>query len=162
MKRKTIVNNIIAFIALYCISLVAIAGETDFGKKSGPLAYPWNMWTETTYDFHGKRREGLKFDGYVEQGVDWRRFGSWTLNTFVGARFTLSDRRDQYWNNKYGPWFGVKIRRNVSLSDGSWGVMSIGIRSEHYRYRGNGSLESDNRGVVYIQWSAGGNLKKGR
>ena len=130
-----------AMVLTLMVSGVAFAG--------GPIGYPWSSWGEIS-----QGEEGLKIDGYAEQGIDWTRLGKTglVLNTFAGLRFTLSDRPEDTWNNKYGPWLGVKLRRPLNLFS-DWGELDIGIRFE-------GGESGEMKTTGFLQWSFGGNLKK--
>lgn len=127
---------------------------------AGPLGYPWSSWGEAAYRWQGDE-EGLKLDGYVEQGVDWAKLPKtdWVLNTFVGARFTFSDQAQDYWNNKVGPWFGVKVKRPLALFKNDWGEVALGVRGEYYEYT-SVSRGGNLGGMVFLQWSFGGNWKE--
>ena len=111
----------------------------------------------------GKSYDGMRSDGYVQQGVDWKKFEiaktTWTLETFAGLRFAQNTYHDDY-GNHVGPWVGVQIKHDFSPPFGStgYGQIAIGVRGEsnyHPNHLGNELL-----GVAYFQWSAGGNLKK--
>ena len=127
---------------------------SDIVFAESPIGYPWSSWGEVS-----QGEKDLKLDGYAEQGVDWMRLGKtdWVLNTFAGLRFTLSDRPEDSWNNKYGPWLGVKLKHPLNFSE--WGELNIGLRVEYYDYFK--AEESDEfKTAGFLQWSFGGNLKK--
>ncbi|MEK7124050.1 MAG: hypothetical protein AAB851_04120 [Patescibacteria group bacterium] len=144
---------ILILVMLFC----GIAGLAGTASAYEPLGYPYSSWGEVGQTFEGLEK-GLKADGYLEQGVDWVKLHNWTLNTFAGFRFTFSDQAEQYWNNKYGPWLGLKIKRPLPIA--SWGEIAIGARIEYYDYLNPHNQEL--RAVGFLQWSFGGDWKKGR
>lgn len=131
-----------------------------------PLGYPWETYGEATIA-NGVER-GFKLDGWVEQGIDWLGFGrgnKWVLNTFVQPHLILSDNQSQWWNNKTSVYVGVKVlNRDINLgSRQQWGKLTFGIRGEFNYYLDGGAgrnSRDDMRGVVFMQWTAGGDLKK--
>lgn len=127
---------------------------------SGPVGYPYMMWSELSYgNSSAGTDEGVKFDGYAEQGINWVKFGNnWKLNTFVGLRGTVNGNDDEPWNNKWGPHVGVKLTSAGSAPGGGWSDFAIGVRGEHYEYL-YGGAEADNRLMLFLQWGAGGDWK---
>lgn len=151
MKKQSFFSCIILAMVLSAAT-PAHAGDT-------PLGYPWSTWGEISNTTGSDLENGLKFDGYLEQGVDLTRAGSWVLNTFGGLRFTKSDESADWWNNKWGPSVGIKLRRNLDLGEKHWGVTSVGFRVEQYHYNNRAPVDEDTRYVLFLQWSAGGNWK---
>lgn len=137
--------------------VIFIAGSPATAE---PLGYPWSTWGELSQTWDDTET-GLKIDGYLEQGVDWFKIGptDWVFNTFAGLRFVQSDQNN-YWNNKFGPWFGLKAKHDFKLFPDSWGEVALGLRGEYYNYTKNGGPGDDLRGVLYLQWSSGGDWKK--
>jgi len=144
---------------LIALLLFGLLTLTSNSQAEGPIGYPWFTWGELseTWDHI---ETGFKFDTYLEQGIDWAKIGNtnWILNSFAGIRLVQSDQSN-YWNNKIGPWFGVKVKHDFQLFKDSWGQIAIGVRGEQYTYTRN-SPGSDLRGVVFFQYSAGGDWKK--
>lgn len=127
-----------------------------------PLGYPWSTWGELTHTFDAREEKGIKLDAYFEQGIDWLKVGNtdFTLNTFLGLRGTVSDHSKDYWNNKVGPWVGLKLKHPVTITDG-WGQFAFGIRWEYYMYTTDSKpVANDSRFLTFIQWGLGGNWKK--
>ncbi len=152
LKRTNII------LVAVCLVFLCVAGVAS---AETPIGYPWLTWGEGTQTIGNPDIEkGFKLDAYVEQGIDWARIGKsdWIFNTFVGIRGTVSDHSTDYWNNKVGPWIGAKIKHPFKLSENSWGETAIGTRFETYRYF-HGDPKTDNRAVVFLQWSFGGDWK---
>ena len=148
------------FSAVVFVVVTVLLGSTALAGS--PIGYPWSSWGELTHT-SGGAEEGLKLDGYAEQGIDWIRLGKsdWILNSFVGLRFTASEHQADWWNNKYGPWLGLKLKHPL-LSSPNWGEVSVGVRIEYYDYftnRPNGP-DDELRTVGFFQWSFGGDWKK--
>lgn len=146
------------FIVASCLILISSAAA----YAETPLGYPWSTWGELSYSFDARQEKGLKLDTYVEQGIDWLKIGNsdFTLNTFVGLRLTASDHSEDYWNNKVGPWVGLKVKHPISIKDG-WGEFSFGLRWEYYSYLTDSKpVSNDSRFVAFLQWGLGGDWKK--
>lgn len=151
MKVLVVIVSCFIFIVLS----VAAYAET-------PIGYPWSTWGELSHSFDARQEKGLKLDTYVEQGIDWLKIGNsdFTLNTFLGLRLTASDHKEDYWNNKIGPWVGFKVKHPISIKDG-WGQFSFGLRGEYYSYLTDSKpVSNDSRFVVFLQWGLGGDWKK--
>jgi hypothetical protein len=150
--RKTIVS------CLLVIFLLAVAGVV---YAETPIGYPWSSWGEVTKSLGNTNiDQGLKFDGYLEQGVDWTKISGVTVNTFVGIRGTLSDHSAEYWNNKWGPSIGAKLKLDGKpFTSQSWASTAVGVRYEYLDYIKSG-IGSDNRVIVFLQFGLGGDWKK--
>ncbi|MCX6765678.1 MAG: hypothetical protein NT136_01820 [Candidatus Moranbacteria bacterium] len=149
-------------LAAVCLAFLCVAGAA-FAET--PMGYPWLTWGEGTQTIGNPDTErGFKLDAYFEQGIDWTRIGEtdWIFNTFLGLRGTISDHKSDYWNNKVGPWAGIKLKHPLKVSENSWGDMAIGLRGEYYDYFGGSrrSVKNDIRVVGFLQWSLGGDWKK--
>lgn len=144
------------------LTVLLLLGLLTFPSNSlaeGPIGYPWFTWGELSQTWD-HTETGIKFDTYLEQGIDWLKIGNtnWIFNSFAGVRLVQSDQSD-YWNNKIGPWFGIKFKLDFRFPKLNYGQIAIGARGEHYSYTRN-SPGSDLRGLVFIQYSAGGDWKK--
>lgn len=154
--KKTVFILVVLTIIFAGFGLVHAEAEKEI-----PIGYPWFTWGEVTQTINGSEK-GPKLDGYVEQGIDWTRFRlgktEGILNTFAGLRFTASDEGNDYWNNKIGPWVGVKAKFPVRVNPQSWGEISLGVRAEHYNYfRSKPDHNAPEViGVAFFQWSLGG------
>jgi len=151
MKSKAIIIS--------CLFLL-IFSSVSFAET--PIGYPWSTWGELSHSFDARQEKGLKLDTYLEQGIDWLKVGNsdFTLNTFLGLRLTASDHAQDYWNNKVGPWVGLKLKHPVSIKDG-WGQFAFGARWEYYVYTTDAKpVGNDSRFVVFLQWGLGGDWKK--
>jgi len=122
-----------------------------------PLGYPFSSWGEVRYTSSGDIEEGLVLDAYLEQGVDWWQWNKLTFNSFVGLRLVQSSDDSDYWNNKFGPWFGVKVKQPFRIFPKAWGEVSLGVRGEYYHYTSS-AVDDDNDLLVmfFLQWSFGG------
>lgn len=149
---KSIILVVVSVLMLLAFTVVA---------QAEPLGYPWSTWGEITQTLGDTDvDQGFKLDGYVEQGVDWTKVGAFTLNTFVGLRGTVSDHSSEYWNNKWGPWIGLKMKLDGKpFSSQSWSNLAVGVRWEYVDYF-QGHNDTDSRGVVFLQWGLGGDWKK--
>ena len=134
--------------------IVALAAGFAYGDVIG---YPWSTWGGISYAPNGNVDKGVILNSYVEQGIDWMEFNqsAWILNTFAGVDISVSDHSEEYWNNKTRPTVGQKVKHSFD----SGADINLGMRGEYSDYFRN-SAGNDWRGIAFIQWSAGGNLKK--
>lgn len=156
--RKIVLLLMVVFVFSFGLFFVQPALADDF-----PLAYPFSSWGELRWA-DGDVEEGLVLDSYFEQGVDLWRWDDFTFNSFLGLRLTQSSEDIDYWNNKVGPWFGVKVKHPFRIFPRAWGQLSMGVRGEYYNYTSSVVDDNDLRVVFFLQWSFGGdwnNLNKG-
>ncbi len=152
----------------FCNMAIGQEQEEEF-----PLGYPWSSWGEITETPVGHQETGLKIDGYVEQGIDWFKLGKtdWKFNTFVGLRGTASTRKMDYFDNKVGPWAGLKFKKILELDGESSATLYLGVRWEYYRYLESAPLVShrvilgtpvkdDHRVTFFFEWGFDGDWKK--
>jgi hypothetical protein len=125
--------------------------------------FPWFTYGNFSDYFGEEENPGLKFDGYIEQGVDWLKLGAKgpVLNTFIGLNGTFSDKKEQWWNNMWGPSIGLKFKFFLAISEKSGGEISLGVREEYFRYDITDERPYDYewRTVAFVQWYYGGNWK---
>ncbi|MEW6052550.1 MAG: hypothetical protein AB1552_02010 [Nitrospirota bacterium] len=127
------------------------------------LGYPWYSWGELSFTPSNDIERGSKLDMYVEQGIDWMKLGEsdFVLNTFAGIGLTKSDHTNDFWNNRWRPVFGGKVKHPLKAGLNNWGVIDLGIRGEYFGYF-NDSSNNAWRAVAFLQWSAGGDWKNRR
>jgi len=162
-----------------CVAILLFAscnmawGEEQ--EKEFPLGYPFMSWGEITETPVAQQEKGFKIDGYVEQGIDWFKLGktTWKFNTFVALRGTASTRQVDYYNNKAGPWAGLKFKKTLDLGGEKSATFNLGARWEYYRYFGSAppaitdhhvlpglSPKDDNRLTFFFEWGFDGDWKK--
>jgi hypothetical protein len=135
------------------MALVMVMAGTSWGFDV--VGYPWSTWGEVSGDLtDSKLKDGLKIDGYAEQGVDWFKVGPVILDTFVGIRGTASNQSADYWNNKVGPWVGIKAKLPFST-----GELDFGVRYEYYHYMTD-AYGNVGRAVAFMTWGANGDWRK--
>ncbi|MBI3631131.1 MAG: hypothetical protein HY221_02230 [Candidatus Sungbacteria bacterium] len=146
-------------VSVGCIVATLLAASSLATRASAwePLGYPYSTWGEISRS----EIEGLKLDGYGEQGIDVLRIPNsrLILNFFSGLRFTESDRHEDVWNNKIAPTIGTKLKVPIALPAGHWGQLDIGIRGErvfHHASHAHDTLEM----IVFARWGFGGDWKK--
>ena len=138
-----------------------IDDATFFGLN--PIALPGYTWGSIMYpnSVISGRPDNVSgvFQGKVEQGADWFKFGDrkqFTLNTYVNVNYT-ADTYGLPWNNNVKPAIGTKIRM-----DGDWGVADLGVQYVYeYDWKQPSGVKNSGNGVqVYVDWYSGWNLKK--
>jgi hypothetical protein len=156
MKRMVSVYGAILLLAL-CNS--AWSGERE---KQVPIGYPFSSWGEISQTPVGREETGVKIDGYVEQGIDWFKIGKIDLkvNTFLAFRETVSSRQEDFFNNKIGPWAGIKFKKTLDLGRDTTASFNLGVRWEHYRYLGSIFPKNENRMTVSMEWGFDGDWKR--
>ena len=142
------------------VAVVLTAWCTASAFAFEPLGYPWSTWGEIAATPHANY-DGIRADGYIEQGVDWTAFDvastRWVFNSFLGLRFATNSYND-YWGNKVGPWFGLKLKHDFQPFGTGWGQIAIGVRGEvnnRLNYLGTETV-----GLGFVQWSLGGDWKR--
>lgn len=157
--EKVIRNSALLMVVFF---LVLVTQPASAQSEVFPR-FPWFTYGSLTDYFSGEDvdtegRDVVKLDGYIEQGVDWFRIGSSgpIVNTFVGLSGTWSNIEEHWWDNKFGPWFGLKLKMPVK-----YGELALGVRGEYYEYYGNEDQPYDNelKGGVYLQWYFGGDWR---
>jgi len=144
---------------LFVVCLV-VGGFVE-NVSAEPIGYPFTSWGAITSSNSNENENVFKFNGYLEQGVDWVRFNKSTLNTFVGLYGVQSDETYDYWDNKVALFVGAKIKNPLDLGVTDWGGMELGVRGEFYDYtRDNSPITRDAAVVLFLQWSFGGDWKK--
>ncbi len=150
-----------AMVRTSLIGILLLALSVVSAGAFEPIGYPASTWGEVA-GIKGARHsdfDGLRVDGYVEQGVDLTKIGKtdWVLNTFVGLRFGVNTYHDDY-GNRVGPWFGIKLKRDFQPFGNGYGQIAFGLRAES-NFHPN-QLGTDLQGVAFFQWSAGKDWKK--
>jgi hypothetical protein len=67
-----------------------------------------STWGELRYDIPKEGEDNLIWDGWIKQGIDWKRWGNTTLNTYATFRYKL-DTQKYGWNNAVGPGLGISL-----------------------------------------------------
>ncbi|TET59652.1 MAG: hypothetical protein E3J47_08190 [Candidatus Stahlbacteria bacterium] len=157
MKKITLI-----LLFVICLVVGSFVGNVSAEEKGGPLGYPFSSWGAITAS-DCDEEDVLKFNGYIEQGIDWFNFNKSrsTFNTFIGLYGVQSDQPYDYWDNKVALFVGVKVKTPLNLGINDWGGIDVGIRGEFYDYtRDNSPISGDTCVVLFVQWSFGGDWKK--
>ncbi len=125
-----------------------------------PIALPGSTWGSITWPGsvldNSPEKNDVIFQGNVEQGADWFKFGDskqFTFNTFVSMPFTV-DTDGLPWNNKVQPGIGMKIRH----SWGDSGTTDFGVRA---LYESRWKDNQDGWGVqLFVNYYTNWNLKR--
>jgi hypothetical protein len=147
-----------AILAVALLASVTAASAED--KSSGPLGYPGSNWSVLTINpsvISGTPEDdNVLLQGRVEQGIDWKKYGNWTLNTYAALGYS-ADKNELSYNNKFVPALGVKMTRSFSS-----GVVDIGVQAVYQNnFRGVTSGPNTDYGVqAYVSYWTGWNLKK--
>lgn len=115
--------------------------------------YPGHSWWGIDNPFGGDEDTGLRFNGYIEQGMDLGIIPGTdsVFNIFVGTYLTVSTESARWWDQQIRPTVGAKVKIPVRLSDSVYGNLSVGARIEYVRYLGNEApYENDMRAVVFV------------
>lgn len=141
------------FIALALVGLSLSA--------SAQLAYPGSNWSDVTVNPSVVKgtpeANNVLLQGNIEQGIVWKHFGAWRLNTFTGLNYSV-DRNGLAYNNKLAPMVGVKFQHDFSSN----GQLDLGVRLVHERhFRSVTEGENSGTGVqAYADYWFGWNLGK--
>lgn len=144
--RKTLITGLI---------LVAVA---VFGASSAQAieGFPGSSWGELRQDFPISRsgdHNNLFLQGWVEQGIDWKKWGNFYLNTYATIRYKWDSQALDY-NNAIGPGAGIGISYIGPNGDN----IKFGCEYIYDQYFRNGDTEQ--KIVLYLRWFTYWNLKK--
>lgn len=110
-------------------------------------------------EINGDSDEGTVLAIYTSQGIDWIKIEKWILNTYLGIHYIDSNRDGDYWNNKMGIHYGIKMNHPLDIFGDIWNNLTIGLRGESYRYNSQ-IISHDDRVLFYVSLSFGGDWKK--
>jgi hypothetical protein len=100
--KHVAVASVASAIMIMCWTLLP-AGANAFEGFRG------STWGELKWELPKNTDDDLILDGWVRQGVDWKKWnGNTTLNTFATVRYQL-DSRGVDWNNSVAPGVGIGI-----------------------------------------------------
>ena len=90
----------------YCMLLLLTLsiGAVD----SNAIGFRGSTWGELRYDIPKDGEDNLLLDGWIKQGIDWKRWNYTTLNTYATFRYRL-DTMKYGWNNVIGPGVGISL-----------------------------------------------------
>lgn len=160
MKSKLLIVAVAA--TLSSAAFAQTAPETKSDSIFNPIALPGYTWGTMMWPnsvVKGVEDSNFLFQGKVEQGADWFKFGDrkeFTVNTFVNATYS-ADSAGLPWNSYVKPAIGAKIRW-----DGDWGVAAAGVQYLYQRNWNvpNGSPDSGSGVQLFVEWYSNWNLKK--
>lgn len=144
------------------LGLVVALIAVSTGATADPLSYPWETYggvsvSDGVSDGKGGHGQEAKFNAYVEQGAVWKKCGEWSLNTYVGGELTYTGNSDKPWDNLVSPAVGLKLVRQLKLSEGNWGSVSVGVKVQRDTYlEGDPSKDGGFIPRLEFRWSAGG------
>ncbi len=155
--NKLVVVVVFAWWSVFSLPAVAVEGM------------PWKVYAKisnTTGDselfgdswFFGKREARLNVN--AEQGVDLKKIGKFTLNSYAKIGVSASSNKLRYWDNKSTSSIGVQLVSRKPMGD--WGNVKIGSTVERSNYfSGNppSGYNGDVRVVFYVTTSFGGDHK---
>ena len=83
--------------------------------------------------------------GWVEQGIDWKRWGNTTFNTYATLNYVW-DKDGNDWNNKIGPGAGVSLKIRFP-------GLSLRLGTEYvYEKEYRGTADTRQKIIVYSTW----------
>jgi len=142
---------------LFPICLLLLTMSTLLPSGAGAIeGYPGSTWGELRQDFpldRNKGRDNLYLQGWIEQGVEWKRWGNYHLTTYATVRYEW-DSLGQDWNNSVGPGAGIGISYITPKGDN----IKLGceyIYDQHFR-----TGDDEQKVVLYLRWFSYWNLKK--
>jgi hypothetical protein len=134
--------------------LVVLSVLTPGFSMAGAIGLRGGTWGELRYDIPKEGEDNLTLDGWIKQGIDWKRWGNTTLNTYAALRYKF-DTEKYEWNNTVGPGIGISLDmyspRGLILTVGaeySW---------ESLIYDGGDCYQKT---VFYVNWVGWWDLKR--
>lgn len=107
--------------------------------------YPGSTWGELRWENTRHGQDNLLLNGWVEQGVDWVRWGGVRLNTYGTIRYKW-DSEGLDWNNSVGPGVGVALTGVDSGGD----QIKVGIEYIWDSFYESGRTEE--KAVLFMKW----------
>lgn len=116
--------------------------------------YPGSTWGELRKELPmHDGQENLILDGWVEQGIDWQRWGNIRLNTYATVRYKL-DSEGLDWNNSIGPGLGIALNHITPKGN------QIRFGVEYINDRFFKSKRTDEKTIIFLKWFQYWDLKK--
>jgi hypothetical protein len=139
------------------ICLIIFAASV-FGTSSARAieGYPGSSWGELRQDLplnKSNTHNNLFLQGWIEQGIDWKKWGNYHLNTYATLRYKWDSYGLDY-NNSIGPGAGIGISYISPAGDN----IKFGCEYIYDQYFRNG--DTDQKIVLYMRWFTYWNLKK--
>jgi hypothetical protein len=139
-------------LALMCLVLCS-------GSASAIVGFRGSTWGDLRGELPKDGDSNLLLKGWVRQGVDWTKWGSFTLNTYATLRYQ-ADTDGLDYNNSVGPGIGVSLEAYSTKGI----VAALGVEYIWDRYLGLGANplvdENAQKVVLYVNWYGWWDLKK--
>lgn len=118
--------------------------------------YPGSTWGEVRQDIPNNSSSdtpsNLLGQGYIEQGIDWTKWGNLFLNSYATVRYKFDTAQYDY-NNSVGPGLGFSL--NYIAKNGSY--LRLGVEHNWETFYTNG--KTDEKTIIYGRWFQWWNLK---
>jgi hypothetical protein len=112
-----------------------------------------STWGELRWELPKDGQENLIAYGWIKQGIDWKKWGNFRLNSYGTLRYRW-DTEGLDWNNTFGPGVGTAI--DAYNPKGILGTLGIEYIWDRY-YE---SSRMDQKVVLYLNWYGWWDLKK--
>ncbi|HPX62216.1 MAG TPA: hypothetical protein PLN25_10680 [Deltaproteobacteria bacterium] len=140
---------------LLATAILALLGSAS--TADAIEGYPGSTWGEIRQELpNQKGKDGpvnLLGQGYIEQGVDWTRWGSIFFNSYATVRYKF-DTMHYDWNNSVGPGVGLALTHYTK----NGGYFRLGVEHNWETFYNNGKVEE--KTLIYLRWFQYWNLKK--
>lgn len=118
--------------------------------------YPGSTWGEIRQDLPNKKGPdgptNVIGQGYIEQGIDWVRWGNLFFNSYGTVRYKF-DTMHYDWNNSVGPGLGIALTHYTKNGN----QVRLGIEHNWENYFNTGRVEE--KTMLYIRWFQSWNFK---
>jgi hypothetical protein len=140
---------------IYLILICAPFGPLYAADKTlSPDGLPFRSWGELK-EGAGGEHEGRVLDLYGEQGASWKIGGTdFEFVPFLAAQLKHSDESEQYWNNYWKTFAGIKFKTNfISYTTGrTWYEGQYGLQIDaNIKSFTSGSPEDDSISEVEVK-----------
>ncbi|MDD2899192.1 MAG: hypothetical protein PHI31_10825 [Desulfuromonadaceae bacterium] len=119
--------------------------------------YPGSTWGEIRQDIPNQKGKDGPYNvvgqGYIEQGIDWERWGEVFFNSYLTVRYKYDTMRYD-WNNSVSPGAGL----DLAYFDKSGNTLRLGLEHSFENFFNNGRVEE--KTMVYVRWYKSWNLKQ--
>jgi hypothetical protein len=133
-------------LALACLVLCS-------GSARAIVGFRGSTWGDLRGEMPKEGDGNLLLNGWIKQGVDWKKWGNVTLNTYATLRYQ-ADTEGLDYNNSVGPGLGVSLEAYSPRG----AVASLGVEYIWDRY--TTFDETAQKVVLYVNWYGWWDLKK--
>ena len=125
------------FTLIFCLTVSTTAFSIE--------GFPGSTWGELRWELPKRGKDNLMLNGWIEQGITWKKWENIRLDTYATIRYKL-DTEQLDWNNSLGPGLGMGITFFAPKGD------NIKLGVEYIWDRFYKTNRTDEKAVAYMRW----------